>query len=260
MEVESFSDSSCTDDEPLSWISWFCEKPENVFYCQVDFDYIESAFNLYGLKEVVADFKRCRRTILEEINDSSSMDENIPKYWARPEVADLYGRIHARYIVTNAGQRAMAQKFREGHFGKCRNYLCPRQYVLPIGLSDVLKQEEVKVYCPKCHEIYNTERSTVDGAYFGRTFPHFLLICRPDLLPRIMTREVTPRPYVPTVFGFRLHKTSAFYAKRTPPNASSAAAPRAAAFPGGYQKAKATNAMPAMTHVSKAFNDQGKKK
>ena len=32
----------------------------------------ESAFNLYGLKDEVPDFKRCRRTILEEINDSSS--------------------------------------------------------------------------------------------------------------------------------------------------------------------------------------------
>lgn len=241
MEVESYSDSSCTDDEPLSWISWFCEKPGNIFFCQVDFEYIESSFNLYGLKEEVKDFKRSRRTILEEINDSSSMDENIPKYWERPEVADLYGRIHARYIVTNAGQRAMAQKFREGHFGKCRSFLCPRQYVLPIGLSDILKDENVKVYCPKCHDIYDTQRSEIDGAYFGRTFPHFLLICRPDLLPRAAVSQAVARQLIPTVFGFRIHKSSPFYGTR---RVSAAADPRAPVghFPGGYQKAKLTNA------------------
>jgi len=256
MEVESFSDSSCTDDEPLSWISWFCDKPENVFYCQVDFEYIESAFNLYGLKDEVSDFKRCRRTILEEINDSSSGDENIPKYWSRPEVADLYGRIHARYIVTNAGQRAMAMKFREGHFGKCRNYNCPRQYVLPIGLSDKLSESPVKTYCPKCHDIFDTE-SDADGAHFGRTFPHFLLICRPDLLPRISPANA--HKFVPTVFGFRLHKTSPLYANRVMSNmpASTAAAPRGA-FPGGFQKPQARDANKLGSFP--ALNNQGKKK
>jgi len=236
MEVESFSDSSCTDDEPLTWISYFCEKPENIFFCQVDYDYIESAFNLYGLKDEVKNFKYLRRTILEEINDSST-DEyfNIPKHWRSPEVADLYGRIHARYIVTAAGQRAMVQKFREGHFGRCRNYLCTHgsvPHVLPIGISDKLGKDYVKVYCPKCNDIYDTDRSKVDGGYFGRTFPHFFLICRPELLPRT-TVSVADSKVVPTVFGFRIHKSSKFYAGRVSSSGASAAA---AAFPGGFQK------------------------
>ena len=68
---------------------------------------------------------------------------------------------------------------------------CTRWYVesvfvfgVQIGISDKLAKDYVKVYCPKCNDIYDTDRSKVDGAYFGRTFPHFLLICRPDLLPR----------------------------------------------------------------------------
>jgi len=231
MEVESFSDSSCTDDEPITWISYFCEKPENMFFCQVDYEYIESSFNLYGLREEVKNFSKNRRIILEEINDSSSVDESIPKYWGNPGVADLYGRIHARYIVTAAGQRAMAQKFLQGHFGRCRYYPCARQYVLPIGISDKLAKDYVKVYCPKCNDIYDTDRSKVDGAYFGRTFPHFLLICRPDLLPR--TAMYSDSKLVPTVFGFRIHKSSKFYAQRV---SASGAAAAAAAFPGGFQK------------------------
>jgi len=232
MEVESFSDSSCTDDEPITWISYFCEKPENMFFCQVDYEYIESSFNLYGLREEVKNFSKNRRIILEEINDSSSMDESIPKYWAKPEVADLYGRIHARFIVTAAGQRAMAQKFLQGHFGRCRHYPCTRQYVLPIGVSDKLGDSSVKVYCPKCNDIYDTDRSKVDGGYFGRTFPHFFLICRPDLLPR--TTMCSDSKLVPTVFGFRIHKSSMFYmyGRRSSVGASAAAA----AFPGGFQK------------------------
>lgn len=208
MDVESFTDSSCSDDEPLSWISWFCEKPENMFFCQIDFEYIESNFNLYGLKEEVKNFKKHRRTILEEINDSSSIDENVPSYWQSPEVADLYGRIHARYIVTAAGQRAMALKYRNNNFGLCRNYLCRGHPLLPIGLSDRLGVKPVKTFCPKCSGVFDVE-TDIDGAYFGRTFPHFLLICRPDLVPFGPQES----KHVPTVFGFRIHKSSPFYKK-----------------------------------------------
>ena len=49
--------------------------------------------------------------------------------------------------------------------------------------------------------------------------------------------------YVPTVFGFRLHKTSSLYANRVMSKvpASTAAAPRGA-FPGGFQKVQAADA------------------
>ena len=175
---------------------------------------------------------------------------NIPKHWRNPEVADLYGRIHARYIVTAAGQRAMvgfsspplikryrcpcptdvpqiwSQRYRNS--GKvtvpanmdlclmCCRYECSLfcitvawrgffctcfvgsvfllYFRVQIGISHKLGKDYVKVYCPKCNDIYDTDRSKVDGGYFGRTFPHFFLVCRPDLLPRT-TVSVADRKY-----------------------------------------------------------------
>ena len=46
-------------------------------------------------------------------------------------------------------------------------------------------------------------QGNADGAYFGTTFPHLLLMTYPSLRP--------PRPtetYIPRVFGFKLHPTA----------------------------------------------------
>ena len=44
-------------------------------------------------------------------------------------------------------------------------------------------------------------QSNVDGAYFGTTFPHLLLMTYPGLRPPKVQDSYTPR-----VFGFRLHQ------------------------------------------------------
>ena len=44
-------------------------------------------------------------------------------------------------------------------------------------MSENLKQARVKVYCPKCEDVYVPKKkySDIDGAYFGSSFPHILL-------------------------------------------------------------------------------------
>ena len=46
-------------------------------------------------------------------------------------------------------------------------------------------------------------QGNADGAYFGTTFPHLLLMTYPSLRPPQVTD-----PYVPRVFGFKLHPTA----------------------------------------------------
>lgn len=44
----------------------------------------------------------------------------------------------------------------------------------------------MKLYCPKCEDIYSPKSNrhgTIDGAYFGTTFPHLLLMVHPQLIP-----------------------------------------------------------------------------
>lgn len=46
-------------------------------------------------------------------------------------------------------------------------------------------------------------QGNVDGAYFGTTFPHLLLMTYPSLRPAQPTEGYTPR-----VFGFKLHHSA----------------------------------------------------
>ena len=90
---------------------------------------------------------------------------------------DLYGVIHARYILSPHGLNKMREKFLHGAFGTCPRVLCERQHVLPIGVSEELSTSRVKVYCPRCVDVYlpRQKQLDIDGAYFGASFPHVFL-------------------------------------------------------------------------------------
>jgi len=87
---------------------------------------------------------------------------------------DLYGLIHARFIISSRGLQMMRAKYLNGVFGACPRVLCDRQLVLPVGMSEDLSISRVKVYCPKCEEVYvpRIKFVDIDGAYFGCSFPH----------------------------------------------------------------------------------------
>ncbi len=72
----------------------------------------------------------------------------------------------------------MKEKFVSGKFGACPRVLCERSNVLPLGMSEDLRTSRVKVYCPKCEEVYIPKKKCpdVDGAYFGCSFPNIFLL------------------------------------------------------------------------------------
>ena len=119
------------------------------------------------------------------------------------EAMDLYGLIHARFIRSPKGKAVMREKFVVGAFGVCPRVLCGGQFVLPVGMSEKLRYSRVKVFCPRCQDVYIPKKkcSDVDGAYFGCSFPHILLQSNPDDGP---TEEMVE--FVPRIFGFRVYK------------------------------------------------------
>ena len=80
----------------------------------------------------------------------------------------------------------MKNKFLNAEFGYCPRVLCDRQIVLPIAMSEDLSISRVKVYCPKCEDVYvpRSRFVDIDGAYFGKSFPNIFFQTFPDLMPK----------------------------------------------------------------------------
>jgi casein kinase II subunit beta len=197
-------DSAMDEEEEVSWISWFCSLKGNEFFCEVDEDYIQDEFNLCGLSQQVPYYEYALDMILDL---ESNMEEDISEEQQQviEQSADtLYGLIHARFILTNRGQQVMEKKFQQGHFGRCPRVNCQGQNVLPVGQSDVPREGSVKLYCPKCHDIYQPKQKHrgIDGAFFGSTFPHLFLICFTDYVSAKPTTT-----FIPKVFGFKVHQS-----------------------------------------------------
>jgi casein kinase II subunit beta len=123
------------------------------------------------------------RVLLELILSPESPSEEIltEEFMESVQQAkELYGLIHARFITTSKGLAFMREKYLNGVYGHCPRILCDKQILLPVGLSEDLKYSRVKVFCPKCEEIYKPRQkcSEVDGAFFGTSFPQVFLLVR----------------------------------------------------------------------------------
>jgi casein kinase II subunit beta len=78
------------------------------------------------------------------------------------------------------------EKYKRADFGRCPRVLCASQPLLPVGLTDIPYEKSVKLYCGRCEDLYSPKSSrhgSIDGAYFGTTFPHLLFLVYPTLLP-----------------------------------------------------------------------------
>lgn len=135
------------EEEPTTFIRWLIERPGTNWLCEVDSVFIgvqaaaadssstqpnlgssfpliaEDRFNLYGLDEVFPRFKQCIEVILGGAPGSwavrpgtgrAYVDSHVPSAVAGAhgdlvsEAVDLYGMIHARFILTPRGLPAMA--------------------------------------------------------------------------------------------------------------------------------------------------------
>uniref|UniRef100_A0A1I7VXN3 Casein kinase II subunit beta n=1 Tax=Loa loa TaxID=7209 RepID=A0A1I7VXN3_LOALO len=167
---------------------------------RVDESFINDRFNLTGLRELVPHYERALDLILG-LDPSGSTGEDEEEYLTRSnaeerEARTLYGLIHARYIMTDSGINQMITKWNNGDFGFCPRFYCNEQSLLPIGLSDIPGISTVKLFCPKCMDIYmpkSTYHQDIDGAFFGTSFPHMLFFEHPELRPKRSVDNFVPR-------------------------------------------------------------------
>ncbi|XP_050267062.1 casein kinase II subunit beta-1-like isoform X1 [Quercus robur] len=198
------SDVSGSDGDDTSWISWFCNLRGNEFFCEVDDDYIQDDFNLCGLSSQVPYYDYALDLILDVESSHGDMFTEEQNELVESAAEMLYGLIHARYILTSKGMAAMLEKYKNYDFGRCPRVYCCGQPCLPVGQSDIPRSSTVKIYCPRCEDIYyprSKYQGNIDGAYFGTTFPHLFLMTYGHLKP-----QKAAQSYVQRVFGFKIHK------------------------------------------------------
>ncbi|XP_040963971.1 casein kinase II subunit beta-1, partial [Gossypium hirsutum] len=197
------SDVSGSDGDDTSWISWFCNLLGNEFFCEVDDDYIQDDFNLCGLSSQVPYYDYALDLILD-VESHGDMFTEEQNELVESAAEMLYGLIHARYILTSKGMAAMLDKYKNYDFGRCPRVYCCGQPCLPVGQSDIPRASTVKIYCPRCEDIYyprSKYQGNIDGAYFGTTFPNLFLMAHGHLKPQKAIQS-----YVPRVFGYKIHK------------------------------------------------------
>ncbi|ELP84703.1 casein kinase II subunit beta-3, putative [Entamoeba invadens IP1] len=203
MDSPRDTDDDFDNSSDESWIEWFCGLDGNQYLCEVDEDFIDDEFNIYGLSSYFTYYQEALDVIMSVAEPESFVDKDI--LLIKKEAALLYGLIHARYILTSSGLKKMYAKYRKGEFGGCPRVLCDNHAVLPVGTSDIPYIGETKLFCPKCGEEYSIPQgfvgSSLDGSYFGTTFPHLLMLNVQGI------QEA--QKYKPTVFGFLVRKEAA---------------------------------------------------
>eukprot|EP00904_Undaria_pinnatifida_P006635 jgi/Undpi1/3100/HiC_scaffold_15.g06474.m1 len=196
--------------EETSWIQEFCRTPGNEFFAEVPESFIRENMNLIdiGRGVEIPYFKEALGVLLGErrINVRVHGDAGRKASIVQSSAALLYGLIHARFVVSHQGLNVVLKKFSKAGYGRCPRVYCQGQAVLPVGETDRPLQNSVKVFCPRCGDLFfpSPHVRACDGAFWGTTLPHLLLLGWPEL-------RTTPSPskYVPRAYGFKVHSGNA---------------------------------------------------
>ncbi|AMD22248.1 HGL092Wp [Eremothecium sinecaudum] len=243
-EVSDVSESSNYDE----WIPAFCSRFGHEFFCQVPTEFIEDDFNLTGLSPNFPLYRPALDLIMgyepasyeeDEIlevdvtgNGVSSNDgdlnrsngngvvkrspggesrerQSVDKSMVEHSAEQLYGLIHARYILTKQGLQAMAEKFDHKEFGTCPRYYCGGMQLLPCGLSDTVGKNTVRLYCASCQDLYlphSSRHLCLEGAFWGTSFPGVFLKHFKELEDYV--EQKNKNLYRLRIFGFPVAKES----------------------------------------------------
>ncbi len=222
--------SSSSDSDSVGFIESFCAS--NPLFVAVDDDFIEDTFNLTGIRKLLGDDIDRYQDALTHILEGGSLSSSLAAVAVK-----VYGLVHARFIATARGAQLLLEKAEAGAYGECPRHLCHGARMLPLGLSDTLDGQPLKMFCPRCQELYNcaaqialgTQHFPLEGSFFGTSATPMLVLSNPQLLTRPPADE---QPHRLRIYGFLISPLSNLALRGTaPPAPATIAAAAASAAP-----------------------------
>jgi casein kinase II subunit beta len=188
------------------WADEFCGRYGNEYYVRLPDNFISDpvvASSLYALMDESPAYEEALKVLC---GLRSELNEEDPQH--RKVCERLYSMLHLRYVTTTEGLLAVMALVERGVFGTCPRVLCRAQQLLPVGLHDISGRDSLKGFCPRCSDVYHLgiRCRHVDGAAFGTSLPHLLLLRFPDA--RVVEAKDV---YVATIFGFGIKKWKRFH-------------------------------------------------
>jgi casein kinase II subunit beta len=189
---------------PLSWADWFLSQPRGRYFVRIDDSYLSCPFNYYGVRQRVNHFELAYDLLRKHfVRPSFASARPESEAWMIEQQTELlYGLLHARYLLTDAGRAGLLAKYRSGDFGRCPRVLCRQAVCLPYGITADLNEHPLKLFCPNCSDVYNIadrDLAKVDGAFFGPSWVPLFLQRYREIVPR-----GEPELYVGRIFGVRI--------------------------------------------------------
>ncbi|KAM0681548.1 hypothetical protein GINT2_000061 [Glugoides intestinalis] len=172
------------------WVLKFMNERQNRYLERIQDSFLQDRFNFYGLKEKVADFESAYLAIQDQKESKDFENE-----------AMLYLLAHQRYIFTRTGADNVLDRVLNKEYGLCRHYGCKNIPLIPIGLSNQIGDSSTMTYCHNCNNLFEPRGSLkkLDGAAWGTSFAHFLVLSYSYQFKKTAIEE-----YIPRVFGFRV--------------------------------------------------------
>lgn len=166
--MEEESSYSSSTDEVIDFFEFIFTEKERDYLSEIHPTFLASNFECYGLTSSKW-FKFIRNCIREKKFFYSSIEDKETEFVKRAR--RLYALIHQRYICTPEGLLETIEKFNSGCYGRCPRYECHNGCLLPFGPEDQYGKENIQLWCPNCHNLYQAPVS-LDGAFFGPTYAH----------------------------------------------------------------------------------------
>jgi casein kinase II subunit beta len=149
--------SRLIDTSPRSWL------------VDIDDYFLQSSVSYYDLNKKVSHCSRAAEIINGRSADNTAFTRSQIERFGT-SVRRLYGLLHQRFVITEEGIQKLAAKVGNAVYGLCPRVACHQSKLIPVGSTIELDEDVVKLWCPKCHDIYESG-SDLDAAFFGPDLP-----------------------------------------------------------------------------------------